>query len=92
MDNKVAAILGVTLTNRTHFDSLEELDRIPGVSAVYVATGKYDLFVEVMMDSIENLDQLLFSKEGFGGIEYIAGTETFNVLNAKTKFFKLPTE
>ena len=43
--NKVAAIIGIKLERRGHVQAVEEIRKIPEVSAVYVATGKYDLSV-----------------------------------------------
>jgi Lrp/AsnC family transcriptional regulator for asnA, asnC and gidA len=57
-----AAVIGLKLERRGHLQAIEEIGKIPGVSAVYVATGKYDLFIEVMEDSIADLNEFLFHK------------------------------
>jgi Lrp/AsnC family transcriptional regulator, regulator for asnA, asnC and gidA len=87
--NKVAAIIGIKLERRGHLQAIDEISQIPGVSAVYVATGKYDLFIEVMEDSIADLNDFLFNKSQLSKIKNVVATETFILLSSNTKFFKL---
>ena len=87
--HKVAAIIGIQLERRGHLQAVEEIRKIPGVSAVYVATGKYDLFIEVMEDSISDLNDFLFHKSRLSKMKNIVTTETFILLSSDTKFFKL---
>jgi len=87
--NKVAAIIGIKLERRGHVQAVEELRKIPEVSAVYVATGKYDLFIEVMEDSIADLNDFLFHKSRLSKVKNIVTSETFILLSSETKFFKL---
>ena len=89
LTNKVAAIIGIKLERRGHLQAIEEIGKIPGVSAVYVATGKYDLFIEVMEDSIADLNDFLFHKSRLSKMKNIVTTETFILLSSSTKFFKL---
>jgi Lrp/AsnC family transcriptional regulator for asnA, asnC and gidA len=89
LTNKVAAIIGIKLERRGHLQAIEEIGKIPGVSAVYVATGKYDLFIEVMEDSIADLNDFLFHKTRLNKMKNIVATETFILLSSDTKFFKL---
>lgn len=89
LTNKVAAIIGIKLERRGHLQAIEEIGKIPGVSAVYVATGKYDLFIEVMEDSIADLNDFLFHKTRLNKMKNIVTTETFILLSSDTKFFKL---
>lgn len=89
LTNKIAAIIGIKLERRGHLQAIEEIGKIPGVSAVYVATGKYDLFIEVMEDSIADLNDFLFHKTRLNKMKNIVATETFILLSSDTKFFKL---
>lgn len=89
LTNKVAAVIGLKLERRGHLQAIEEIGKIPGVSAVYVATGKYDLFIEVMEDSIADLNDFLFHKTRLSKMKNIVATETFILLSSETKFFKL---
>lgn len=89
LTNKVAAIIGLKLERRSHLQAIEEIRKIPGVSAVYVATGEYDLFIEVMEDSIADLNDFLFHKTRLSKMKNVVTTETFILLSSNTKFFKL---
>ncbi|MCG8618316.1 MAG: Lrp/AsnC ligand binding domain-containing protein [Desulfobacterales bacterium] len=89
LTNKVAALLGINLKHRTHIEALAEIRALPNVNAVWVTTGKYDIFVEVLADSIHDLNEFLFSKEGLSKIKDIEFTETHIMLQSDTKFFKI---
>ncbi len=88
MPNKVAALLGINLKHRTHAKAIKAIKALPNVNAVWVTTGKYDIFVEVMADSINDLNDFLFDR-GFNHIEEIEITETHIILHSDTKFFKI---
>ncbi|MEH0019667.1 MAG: Lrp/AsnC ligand binding domain-containing protein [Desulfobacter sp.] len=88
LTNKVTALLGINLKHRTHAQSLKKIEALPNVNAVWVTTGKYDIFVEVMADSINDLNQFLFDT-GLSKIEDIEFTETHIMLHSETKFFKI---
>lgn len=87
--HKVAAIIGIKLERRGHPQAVEEISKIQSVSAVYVATGEYDLFIEVMVDSIADLNDFLFHRSQLSKMKNIVATETFILLSSNTKFFKL---
>ena len=89
LTHKVAAIVGIKLERRGHLQAINEIRKIPGVSAVYVATGKYDLFIEVMEDSIADLNDFLFHKSRLSRVKNIIATETFILLSTEDKYFKL---
>jgi Lrp/AsnC family transcriptional regulator for asnA, asnC and gidA len=88
LPNKISAIVGVNLQKRDHETKMKEIARIPCVTSVWNATGRYDLFFEVMVDCLEDLNDVLFRKElkAIGGI---STTETFVTLSSDTKYFKL---
>ena len=88
LPNRISAIVGVNLKERTHEDKIKEIEKIPGVSAVWNAAGRFDLFFEIMVDSMKSLNDVLFRKDlkRIGGISY---TETFITLYSNTKYFKL---
>jgi Lrp/AsnC family transcriptional regulator for asnA, asnC and gidA len=89
LTDKVAAIIGIKLERRGHLQAVNEIRKIPGVSAVYVATGKYDLFIEVMEDSIADLNDFLFHKSRLSKVKNVIATETFILLSTDDKYFKL---
>jgi len=88
LPSRVAAIIGINLENRNHYEVMAEIEKIPGVNAAWIATGKYDIFIEVLADSIERLNDFMF-EAGIGNIPHVQSTETFVVLYSKSKFFKL---
>ncbi len=88
LPNRISAIVGVNLKERTHEEKIKEIEKIPGVTSVWNAAGRFDLFFEIMVDSMSSLNDFLFRKglKRIGGISY---TETFITLNSNTKYFKL---
>ena len=88
LPRRISAIVGVNLKERDHEEKIEEIEKIPGVTSVWNATGRFDLFFEIMVDSLNSLNDVLFRRDlkRIGGISY---TETFVVLSSNTKYFKL---
>ncbi len=88
LPNAVSALIGVNLKERNHEKKIKEIEKIPAVTAVWNATGRFDLFFEVMVDSLDSLNDILFREElsKIGGIRY---TETFVTLSSNTKYFKI---
>ena len=86
--HKVAAIVGVNLKERNHEEKMKEIEKIPAVTSIWNATGRFDLFFEVMVDSLQDLNEILFKKDlkKIGGIGY---TETFVILSSRNKYLKL---
>ena len=88
IEHKIAAIIGIKLSRRRHKKVVDEILKMPGITSVYLATGEYDLFIELMTDSIEELNNFLFSS-GLDKIKDITATVTFILLMADSKFFNL---
>ncbi len=88
LSNKVVALLGINLKHRTHAKAVKTIQALPNVNAVWVTTGKYDIFVEVLADSINDLNDFLFDR-AFNKIKEIEFTETHIMLHSETKFFKI---
>jgi len=88
LPNRISAIVGVNLKERTQEEKIKEIEKIPGVTSVWNAAGRFDLFLEIMVDSMSSLNDFLFGKDlkRIGGISY---TETFITLYSNTKYFKL---
>ena len=88
LPNRISAVVGVNLKERTHEEKIKEIEKIPGVTSVWNAAGRFDLFLEIMVDSMSSLNDFLFRKDlkRIGGISY---TETFITLYSNTKYFKL---
>jgi Lrp/AsnC family transcriptional regulator for asnA, asnC and gidA len=88
LPNRISAIVGVNPKERTHEKKIKEIEKIPGVTSAWNAAGRFDLFFEIMVDSMQSLNDILFRKDlkRIGGISY---TETFITLYSNTKYFKL---
>ncbi len=88
LPNRVSAVVGVKLQEREHEEKMREIEKIPAVTGVWNATGRFDLFFEVMVNSLQELNEILFKRDlkKIGGISY---TETFITLSSNTKYYKL---
>ncbi|OQY05594.1 MAG: transcriptional regulator [Desulfobacteraceae bacterium 4572_123] len=88
LSNTISALVGVNLKERDHEKKITELEKIPAVTAVWNATGRFDLFFEIMVDSLDSLNDILFREDlnRIGGIRY---TEIFLTLSSNTKYFKI---
>ncbi|MCG8564513.1 MAG: Lrp/AsnC family transcriptional regulator [Desulfobacterales bacterium] len=88
LSHKVTALVGMNVRHPGHGDTLKKIEALPHVNAVWVTTGKYDLFAEVMADSISDLNEFIFG-HGLSSMEDITFTETHIMLHSDTKYFKL---
>jgi Lrp/AsnC family transcriptional regulator for asnA, asnC and gidA len=88
LPNKIPALVGLNLEQRSQVEKMREIERIPGVTSVWNAIGRFDLFFEIMADSLNELNGILFEKDlnGIGGISH---SETFILVSSQTKYFKL---
>ena len=88
LPNQISAVVGVNLKERNHEEKIKEIEKIPGITSVWNAAGRFDLFFEIMVDSLNSLNDILFRKDlkEIGGISY---TETYIILYSNTKYFKL---
>ena len=86
--NGIIAVVGMELEKRTHAATMEKIAGVKGVLSVSNVTGKYDLLVEVFLDSRQGLKKFLV--EDLSTIEGIKRTETFIVLDAVDKWIELP--
>ena len=88
LPNKVTALVGVTLKERTTDKTMKKIMAIEGVNCVWNATGRYDLFFELMADSLSELNDILF-RENLDGLSDIDHTETFVTLSGLHKYYTL---
>ena len=88
LPNKVSALVGINLKERSHEETMREIIKIPQVTSVWNCTGRFDLFFEIMVDSLHSLNEILFT-EGLKKIPDISFTETFVMLSSDTKYLKL---
>lgn len=86
--NGIAAVVGMELEKRTHARTMKSISNLDGVVSVCNVSGKYDLLVEVFLESRNDLNKFLI--EDLSRIEGINRTETFIILDAMDKWMKLP--
>lgn len=88
LGSRITAIVGVNIKDRNHEVKIKEIEQIKGVTSAWNATGRFDIFFEIMVDSLSELNDVLFRKDlnAIGDITY---TETFILLHSNTKYFKL---
>lgn len=63
LSHKISAIVGVNLKERDREEKMKQIAEIPCVTSVWNATGRYDLFFEIMVDSLADLNDVLFGKD-----------------------------
>lgn len=86
-DNSVAALVGINLEKRDHKAIMTKIVQIPGVRSVCNLTGRYDLMVEVFLESREELRKFLMEDlVDIGGVKF---SETFIYLDAMNKWLEL---
>ncbi len=78
LPNKIPALVGLNLDQRSQVQKMGEIERIPGVTSVWNATGRFDLFFETLADSLNELNDVLFEKN-LNDIGGISQSETFNL-------------
>jgi len=86
--HSIAALIRMQLEKRNHIEAMEKISRLKGVVSVCNATGSYDLFVEVLLQSRDELNKFLV--EDLSKIEGIKSTETSVYLDAINKWLEYP--
>jgi Lrp/AsnC family transcriptional regulator for asnA, asnC and gidA len=85
--HKIAALVGVRIKGREHEETMARIAKVPCVTSIWNATGRYDLFFELMVDSLEDLNDVLY-RNVLRDIKGILNTETFVTLWSETKFYR----
>lgn len=81
LENQQLALIGVNVAESRLLEAkAEEISRIDGVLAVSIASGRYDLLVEVLVDSNHGL--VRFLTERLSAVEGISKTESFLLLKS----------
>lgn len=85
LENQQLATVMVNIDKPAQLEEkAEEISALDNVLSVSIASGRYDLLVEVLCDSNQGLVRFL-TKE-LSAIEGISGTETFLMLKSYNKF------
>jgi DNA-binding Lrp family transcriptional regulator len=83
-EHHVCALIGVNLERRGHKEKMEQISKLKGVVSVMNATGRYDLFVEVFLESQRELMEFLVNE--ISKVDGIQATETFVYLHGINKW------
>ena len=80
-------MLGVNLAATNELQrKAQEISLLDGVKSVSITTGRYDLFVEVLVDVKHGL--IVFLSEGLSRIEGVVSTESFVVMRSFNKWIQ----
>ncbi len=88
MANKIAGLVAINVNDIRIINEIKKLQDRPFITSVWTASGPYSIFIEVMVDSLKEFNELVFNSELLN-IKGISRTETFILLDSETKFFKL---
>ncbi|MCP3926679.1 MAG: Lrp/AsnC family transcriptional regulator [Desulfobacterales bacterium] len=83
-ENSIIAHVGINLKNRAHREIMEEISKIDPVISVQNVTGRYDILVEIYVNSRKDLRKFLV--EELSAIKGITSTESFICLEAIDKW------
>ncbi len=84
----ILAYVGMELEKRTHTATMKKISQLRGVVSVCNVSGRYDLLVEVFLESRQEINRFLI--DSLSKVEGINRTETFIVLDAMNKWVELP--
>ena len=86
-ENCIVAQVGINLEKRANKKIMERIARFNGVQSVNNVTGRYDLVIEVFVESRKDLRRFLV--EDLSTIDGINATESFVFLEAINKWAEL---
>jgi len=86
-ENTLTAMIGINLRNPAHREIMEDISRLPAVQSVINVTGRYDLVIEVFVQSRKDMHRFLV--EELASITDITATESFIYLEAIDKWVEL---
>lgn len=87
-EHRIYALVGINLERRGHSEKMKQISKLKGVISVLNATGRYDLFIELFLDSQKELSEFLVNE--ISKVDGIQSTETFVYLNGINKWATLP--
>ena len=85
LENQQLAVVTANVVEAKLLDSkAREISKLKNVQAVSIVSGRYDLFIEVLVDSNKGL--IRFLTDDLSTIDGISKTETFVTLKSYRKF------
>ena len=90
VDNFITVIVAIQMEDDKLLDEkLEQISQLQEVHCAYVVTGRYDIFVEVVLT--EGMDELYnFMSSTLPSLGGIRSSESFVVMRAKKKWTLMP--
>lgn len=89
-ENSIVAQVGINLEKRANRMVMETISTFKGVQSVSNVTGRYDLVIEVFVNSRSELRTFLV--EELSTIKEICSSESFIYLEAVNKWVKIPPD
>lgn len=83
-EHQIFVLVGINLERRGHVEKMKQISKLKGVTSVMSTTGRYDLFVELYLDSKKELMEFLLNE--ISKVEGIQATETFVYLDGLNKW------
>jgi DNA-binding Lrp family transcriptional regulator len=87
-EHRICALIGIRIENLGQVEKMQKISRLKGVVSVVNTTGRYDLFVELFLDSKKELTEFLVNE--ISKVAGIQSTETFVYLEGINKWVTLP--
>ena len=85
LTNRQLTLIGANVTESRLLDAkAREISELPNVLSVSIASGRFDLIIEVLVDSNHGLVDFLINE--ISAIEGISKTESFLLLKTYSKF------
>lgn len=85
LENQQVAVIGANVSeSRLLNDKTAEIAALEGVLSVSIVSGRFDLLIEVLIDSNHGL--VRFLTEGLSQVQGISKTETFLLLKSQGKY------
>lgn len=87
-ENCIVAQIGISLESPANREVMEKISKFKGVQSVNNVTGRYDLVIEVFMDSRSELRRFLL--EELSTVDGVRSSESFVFLESINKWAELP--
>lgn len=85
LENKMLALIAASLSDGSKLNSVaKEISTLDEVLSVSVSTGRYDIMIEVLVESNKGL--VKFLTETLSSVQHVADTETFVMLKTYGKY------
>lgn len=87
-EHRIYALVGINLERRGHAEKMKSISKLKGVISVLNAAGRFDLFVELFLESKRELMDFLVNE--ISKVDGITSTETYVYLDGINKWVEFP--